>query len=156
MDKPNLLKKIDAAWTDLLDSFAVLSEAQMIAPGVTGDWSVKDILAHVTTWELEALKFLPVILEGARPPRYSATYGGIDGFNAQMHAKNRDLPLAEVLDRLEKTHRRLVSYLKKAPDEAIATETRFRRRLRFDSYRHYAEHAEMITEWRKWKSRTTS
>ena len=39
--------------------------------GVTGDWSVCDILAHVTTWEQEALKYLPTILEGSTPPRYS-------------------------------------------------------------------------------------
>jgi hypothetical protein len=35
-----------------------------------GEWSVKDILAHVTTWEEEALKYLPLILTGGRPPRY--------------------------------------------------------------------------------------
>jgi len=149
MDKPQLLKKIDAAWADLLESFAGLTDAQLTQPGVTGEWAVKDILAHVTTWEREALKFLPVILEGSRPPRYSVTYGGIDAFNAQTFEKNRAQPLAKVLDALEKTHRRLIALVKKAPDEAIATETRFRRRLRFDSYRHYAEHAEMIRAWRE-------
>ena len=37
----------------------------MMEPGVTGDWSVKDVLAHVTIWEAEALKYLPLIAEGA-------------------------------------------------------------------------------------------
>lgn len=35
-------------------------------------------------WHEEALKHLPAVLEGRRPPRYSVTYGGIDAFNAQM------------------------------------------------------------------------
>src|SRR5437773_1337186 len=39
-------------------------------PGVTGDWSVRDILAHVSTWEEEALTHLPLILEGGTPARY--------------------------------------------------------------------------------------
>ena len=149
MDKPQLLKKIDDAWTDLLDSIAGLTDEQMTHPGVAGNWSVKDILSHVSTWEEEALKFLPLILEGGRPPRYSVTYGGIDAFNAQTFEKNRAQPLAKVLNELEKTHRRLIAFVEKAPDEAIATETRFRRRLRFDTYRHYAEHAEMIRAWRE-------
>jgi hypothetical protein len=36
----------------------------MMEPGVTGAWSVRDTLAHVTSWEEEALKHLPLILKG--------------------------------------------------------------------------------------------
>jgi len=58
MTKQQLLDRLENAWADLQASFAGLSEAQMTQPGVTGDWSVKDILAHVTTWEEEALRML--------------------------------------------------------------------------------------------------
>jgi hypothetical protein len=61
-----------------------LSDTQLVEPGVTGAWSVRDILAHVSRWEEEALKYLPLILEGGKPPRYSVSYGGIDAFNARM------------------------------------------------------------------------
>jgi hypothetical protein len=84
MDRAQLLKRVDRAWQALLASYAGLSEAEMTEPGVTGGWSVKDIVAHVTWWEEEALTHLPLIMAGGRPPRYSATYGGIDAFNAQM------------------------------------------------------------------------
>ena len=149
MTKDQLLQKLENAWTDLLDSFAGLTDEQMVEAGVMGEWSVKDILGHISSWEEEGLKFLPVILEGKRPPRYSVTYGGIDAFNAQTLEANRQLPLAEVRRRFEATHRRLLGYVAEAPDEAIETETRFRRRLRFDTYRHYGEHAEMIRAWRE-------
>lgn len=137
------------SWSDLLDSFAGMTDTQLAEPGVMEDWSVKDILAHVTTWEEEALKFLPLILAGGRPPRYSVQYGGIDAFNAQMHERKRGLSVSEVLSRLEEVHRRLIDLVREAPDEEIVRETRFRRRLRFDSYRHYSEHAEMIRAWRE-------
>ena len=87
-----LLKRLDAAWAAFSDSYAGLSEADLVTPGVVGDWSVKDILAHVTTWEEEALKYLPVIADGGRPPRY-ATVGGIDAFNARMTEQKRGLSL---------------------------------------------------------------
>lgn len=121
----------------------------MTEPGVTGDWSVKDILAHVTTWEEEALKYLPLILQGGRPPRYSVKYGGIDAFNAQMTERKRGLPLSEVLRQLEETHQRLIDYVKSAPEEEFTRETRFRHRLRLDTYSHYPLHTRMIREWRE-------
>jgi len=33
------------------ESYAGLSDVQLMEPGVTGAWSVRDILAHVTTWK---------------------------------------------------------------------------------------------------------
>lgn len=115
MDRQQLLKRVDQAWAALKASYAGLSAAQLMEPGVVGDWSVKDILAHVTTWEEEALKVLPLIIRGGRPPRYSTTYGGIDAFNAQMAEQKRGLSLSEVLRQLDETHRRLVDYVHSVP-----------------------------------------
>lgn len=149
MTKQQLLDKLENAWADLQASFAGLSEAQMTEPGVTGEWSVKDILAHVTTWEEEALRMLPLILDGQTPPRYADLYGGLNAFNAQMSAQKRDLPLAEVLAQLDATHHRLIEVVQRAPDDQITRETRFRRRLRLDTYSHYPEHARAIRAWRE-------
>jgi len=131
------------------ESYAGLSDSQLTEPGVTGRWSVKDILAHVTTWEEEALQHLPLILEGGRPPRYSIRYGGIDAFNAQMTEQKRGLLLSDVMRQLEDTHRRLIAYVQSAPEEQFTRETRFRRRLRLDTYSHYPKHARAIREWRE-------
>ena len=142
-----LLRSIDTAWTAFKESYAGLPDARLLEPGVVGDWSVKDVLAHVTTWEDEALKYLPVIVGGGRPPRY-VTYGGIDAFNAHMTERKRGLSLADVRRQLEKTHRRLVDFIQGAPDDQFTREPRFRRRLRLDTYSHYPQHAEAIREWR--------
>ena len=148
MNREQLLKQLDRRWLEFKETFAGLPDAQLMEPGVVEDWSVKDILGHVTSWEVEALKYLPLILKGGRPPRYSVQYGGIDAFNAKMTAQNRALSLAETLDRFEDTHRKLVSYVQTVPEDEFFTETRFRRRLRLDTYSHYPEHTRMILAWR--------
>jgi len=89
-----------------------------------------------------------LILEGGRPPRYSVTYGGIDAFNALMTEQKRDLSLADVRGQFEVTHRRLVAYLQGVPPEQLAGDTRFRRRLRLDTYGHYPIHTREIRDWR--------
>jgi hypothetical protein len=149
MNRQQLLKQLDTAWTAFQESYAGLSDAQLMEPGVTGQWSVKDLIAHVTWWEEEALQHLPRILTGGRPPRYSLQYGGIDAFNAQMTEQTRGLSLADVLRQSEDTHQRLLAYIHSVPEEPFTRETHFRRRLRLDTYSHYPKHAKAIRAWRE-------
>ena len=148
MNHQQLLQRIETAWTAFTDSYAGLKDAELAEPGVTDDWSVRDIIAHVTIWEEEALKHVPDILAGRRPPRYSVTYGGIDAFNALMVEQRSRLPLDEVLRQQADAHQRLLALARSLPDEQIARETRARRRLRLDTWSHYPIHTRAIREWR--------
>jgi hypothetical protein len=149
MKKQQLLQKLEQAWALFNESYAGLSAEQLVEPGVTGDWSVKDILAHVTWWDQEALKHLPYTLQDVRPPRYKDLYGGIDAFNAQMTEQKRGQTLSEVQKQLEETHLRLVEYLQSVPEEQVVSTPRFARRLRLDTYGHYPIHTQAIIEWRE-------
>ena len=149
MNRQQLLQKLDNAWAEIKESYAGLSDSQLTEPGVVGDWSVKDILAHVTWWEQEALKHLPLIIKEGRPPRYSTQYGGIDAFNALMIEQKRDLSLADVLQQQDEIHRQLIAYIQSVPEEQFTRETRFRHRLRLDTYSHYPKHAKAIRDWRE-------
>lgn len=149
MKKDKVIANLEKAWGSFKDSFRGLSEAWLLTPGVTDDWSVRDILAHVSWWEREALKHLPVVLVGGRPPRYSVTYGGIDAFNARMTGEKQGLSLAQVMEELDRTHAELLHYLADVGEEHFRSETRFRRRLRLDTYSHYPLHTQAILDWKK-------
>jgi hypothetical protein len=148
MNHEQLLQRIDIAWSALQASYRDrgLSDEQMTTPGVMGEWSIKDILAHITDWEEEALHHLPTVMAGQRPPRYAAT-GGIDAFNARKSEENRQRSLAEVLQRHDDVHQQLIDFVAGVPEEFIRTDTRFRHRLRLDTYGHYPLHAAAINDW---------
>jgi hypothetical protein len=148
MKNDQALKRLEKAWATFQESYVGLSKPQLMVAGVMDNWSVKDILAHVTTWEEEALKYLPLILTEGKPPRY-IQYGGIDAFNAKMAEQNRDMELSDVLRQLDETHHRLLDYLQSVPEEHFTRETPFRHRLRLDTYSHYRLHARAIWEWRE-------
>lgn len=148
MEREQLLERLDRSWRALIDSYAGLPATDLLKPGVAGEWSVRDIVAHVTWWEQEALLHLPLILSGGRPPRYSVVYGGLDAFNALMRDRRKSLSLPEVLRERDETHHKLVDFLRDVPDQHLAGETRFVRRLRLDTYGHYRLHAATIREWR--------
>ena len=149
MNKQQLIEKLEKTWSDFNHTYAGMTPEQLVEPGVMGEWSVKDLLAHVSWWEEETLKHLPEVLQGMRPQRYSVLYGGIDAFNALMTEKWQALPLAETQKKVTETHAALIAYLQSVPEEHFAANTRFRRRLRLDTYGHYPIHAQAIREWRE-------
>jgi hypothetical protein len=145
MDRRQLFDRIDRRWQEFNDSYAGLSNDDMLIPGVTEEWSVKDVIAHVATWDGEALKALPIIMAGKRPPRY----GGVDNFNAARSEANSGLSLKEARSQLQETHASLLDFLSDLPESWYATETRFRHRLRLDTWGHYPEHMAAIQAWRQ-------
>ena len=46
-------------------------------------------------------------------------------------------------------HRRLVALIERTPEKELASGTRFRNRLRLDTYGHYAVHTAAILRWRQ-------
>lgn len=141
--------KMESGWADFNASYAGLADDDMLIPGVCGDWSVRDLIAHIAWWEEEAILHLPVVLASETPPRYSVTYGGIDAFNAMKTAEKQKLSLDEVRQEAEDTHRRLIDYLNGVPPEELAGNTRFTHRLRLDTYGHYPIHTADVRRWRE-------
>jgi hypothetical protein len=147
VNREQLIGRIEGSWGSFKDACAGLSDAASTQQGVVDDWSVKDLMAHVATWEEEALKALPVIMQDKRPPRY----GGVDNFNARQNEANSRLSLTEARDALQGSHRRLLDFIATVPEAWFESETRFRHRLRLDTWGHYPEHTEAILAWRRSK-----
>jgi len=77
------------------------------------------------------------------------TYGGIDAFNAQTTEQKKHLSLLDVFRHQEDVHHRLIELIEGVPEDQLGGDTRFRHRLRLDTYGHYPKHADAIKEWRQ-------
>ena len=143
MKKTRTLDRLKREWQALLQTWEGLPENVLLQPGAVGHWSTRDVMAHVTTWDEEARKALPLILEGKPLPRYM----GIDAFNAREQEHKRHLSLEQVKKELVATHEKLISFLETVPESAFDI-PRFGKRLRLDTIGHYREHAEQIAAWR--------
>ena len=51
MNKTKLLNEMHNGYTAFENLLAPLSETQMTTAGVNGEWSIKDILAHLAAWQ---------------------------------------------------------------------------------------------------------
>lgn len=147
-----ILNRIHAAYRAFTSSFDGLSEAQMLEPGVVGSWSVRDLVAHVSTWEQECLQALAVIRRGERLPRYRDLYGGINAFNKLMTERKAGLALPEVLAQAAQVHADLLAAVRSLSEAEAGSNTRVYKRLRVDTWEHYPEHTQAIRAWREARS----
>src|SRR4030067_1847894 len=84
------LQSARAEWESLL---AKVGESNMLRPGVAGEWSVKDIICHITWFEREMVGVLQ-----ARALIGSDLWNLPQGQrNAAVFEKNRYRPLEDVL-----------------------------------------------------------
>jgi uncharacterized protein DUF1706 len=90
--KTELIREEDQAWAELHSWLDRLTREQAIGPGLTADWSVKDLMAHIASWWAEA----NAELERMRFGTFRLERRDIDEVNRRFYETNRDLDLMTV------------------------------------------------------------
>lgn len=73
-------------WEALL---AEVDGARMTEPGVEGEWSVKDAIAHITVYERWLVEWLGAARRGAAPAPPETARLELEARNARIFAENR-------------------------------------------------------------------
>jgi hypothetical protein len=118
------LKDEQAQWEALLRD---IGEERMTQPGVTGEWSMKDIVAHLTGWRLRTVARFQAALrnEPPPPPPWPADLRTDDEINAWIYAANRDRSVSEVLRESRDVLQQLMETLAAFPEADLLDPTRF-------------------------------
>lgn len=98
--KPQLIERLHherAAWEALL---AEIGKERMLQPGAMGDWTMKDVVAHVTGWGKQHIARLQAAQNGTTPefPINDEENGDVDVINQGIYDANKDHSLDEVLN----------------------------------------------------------
>ncbi len=96
--KQELIDIIHKERTKLDRALEALSEQQKCQGGACGDWSVKDILAHLVDWERRCLRWYRAGLRGEAPKTPDANFNWreLPALNHMIYETYRDWPLADV------------------------------------------------------------
>ena len=107
------------AWEALL---AQVGEARMLEPGAMGDWTFKDLVAHITGWRARTLRRLEAAANGQPEPKpvWPANLTSDDEINEWIHEQNRDRLLGEVVSESRESFARLAEIVQMLPDEALS------------------------------------
>lgn len=169
MNKSELLSKMQTEydrWNRLLTD---MSEELIVQPGAVGEWSVKDVIAHIAAWERRSAVQLMADLHGETPTGV-AVYGrecdlatvdkmSEDEFNNWMAEDSRDKSLEEVLAASQRAHQLLVAAVEAMSEEDLSDPQRQFKGFEWKherpmwqaiaavSYEHSAEHETPVLEW---------
>ena len=118
------LQAEQAGWEALLRD---IGEERMTQPGVAGEWSIKDIVAHLTAWRRRTVGRLQAALrhEPTPPPPWPSHLQNDDEINAWFYATDRDRPLADVLGESRDVFAQLADTLAAFPEAELLDPTRF-------------------------------
>jgi hypothetical protein len=100
--KQELLEQIRSERGLLEGTLARLTHAQMLLPGVDGEWTVKDALAHISTWERWMIRWTNSLLQSEKPD--TPDQWDIEQMNAGTYWRVKEFPLADVLGEFRKSY----------------------------------------------------
>ena len=114
----NWLQEEYQQWEAFLNQ---IGPARMDQPGVTGHWSIKDIVAHLTGWQPRLIARLQAAQrsEPEPPPPWPAHLQTEDEINAWIYESNRGRSLREVLDETHQVYQQLLAVIEGLPDEVL-------------------------------------
>jgi uncharacterized damage-inducible protein DinB len=151
MDKATFEKTLAetrAAWEALL---AQIDEEQMQKPGAAGQWSVKDVIAHVASGESEIVPVLRThVLAG------SVWNLSDDERNEIEYQQNKDRPLHDIVNEEGQAYTALLEVVQQLSDEdlndphcfkTMPLEWRPWQLIAGDSFTHYEDHMPSLRDW---------
>ncbi len=139
---------------------------RMTMKGAAGNWSVKDLLAHILAYQqymvdrLEeishGLDYVPCKTQAALDafreefgyPDFGSPLLDDDGPNAWVVEKYKNIPLDEIVAQELQAYRAIMAALERTPEEVLNQHDLFER-VANNTYKHYREHAIDIRRWLK-------
>lgn len=113
-----LLEITESQYTKLERALAPLSPEQLTAAPVPGEWSIKDVLAHLYEWQQMFFSWYEAGLRGEKPdvPALGYKWSQLPALNQAIYQKFRDLPLDEILALFRESHQRTIRFIETQTD----------------------------------------
>jgi hypothetical protein len=139
----DVLNQVQEAWQGFWSAASGLNDSELSQPGVSGDWSGKEVLLHVSRWMETGAAEIQHHLAG-RPA--GDDYSDYLAWNARWAAEDQAIPADAARRRCNTAHAALLGILTSlSPKQWDAT---VREWVENTTSGHFQEHAEQFTAWR--------
>lgn len=125
MTKREILLNLETDHQKLVDVVKGLSDEQMANAPVFGDWTVKDIIAHIAFWRDHLVRDIDDVLAGKVPwyggPGFTEEVGA--KFNAKIVKESRSKSLRQILEEWRISHQQTLGRVAKLSENELNRET---------------------------------
>ena len=145
--KAKALSDLAAAHAAFKEAIEGIPEDRITAP-MHGEWSAKDLIAHVSAWNEVAALDMARVARGHVPCVAAFREADVDEWNAFLVRPRKLFPLAQVLSEFESRYEMMVEALKTVPEGMFEPGNMVPNFLAV-AVHHYGDHAGHIREWRE-------
>lgn len=142
-----LIDELEAARADLFDALGVVEPASLTTGGLVGDWSARELVAHLGYWAGYAVEIIHAAEQGRAEEVY-ASRPAVDDLNETVARVARATDLATVRRREAASVEALVEQLRRMDPSLLATAVSsgypLEAFVRSNAGDHYGEHAEEL------------
>ncbi len=156
MQRAELLSELKTSRDEIEDLLEGAPEEALTVSGAIGEWSVKDLLAHLAGWDAELITALAKLKQGVRSDLFNFWPDEkVNAANARIYQENRGRPLERVLVDFRGARKQLIRQVEtlsqKELDAVISKQTRrsLAEEIWHDSVEHDAEHLPELRAWAK-------
>ncbi len=152
MKKAELLDSIQSRRREWNETLAEVAEERMLESGVAGEWSIKDVIAHVTWWDTQTADMLQTkTLSNVKLWQMPQ-----DVRNDAIYIENRDRPLDEIRQESGAAFLWLIASIESLGEDDLTDPSRYRqmpaewtpwRVIVANTYAHYYQHLPDIRAW---------
>lgn len=156
MEKTELIDALEDGRSELIEMLEDLPDEVMEEPGVSGNWSIKDILAHLSMWEGQLVTLLFQASRGIDKPT-TVHFGKetVDELNQRWHAISQDRPLSQIWQDWLTVRKQTIRRVSEFSDQDLNDPARFAwlgnvplfQWIANDTIEHEDEHADAIRDW---------
>ena len=114
--KPEFVERIETTHREFLALLKTIPSSRYAEAGVWGDgWTILDLLAHLTEWEQQALRWYREGRNGGNPDRPAPGYkwNQIGQLNRVIWRKHHDRPLDDVVGEFNASYRQILALVKR-------------------------------------------
>jgi hypothetical protein len=148
MQKHEQIQRARGAFAGLMDAITGMDEQALTAPGI-GEWSVREVLAHITGWTLLDAAIMHRLARGERPLPEGTDYGStIDARNAGFAAEGASKSAAKVIGELHAAFGAFIAATEAVPEERFAEGRTAYRMMQGPAYEHLKEHRSELAAYR--------
>ncbi|MFQ5616420.1 MAG: DinB family protein, partial [Anaerolineales bacterium] len=117
--KAILLAVFRAARDEILALVSLIPEGERAARLVCGEWTLKDVIGHLTDWELAGVERARLALDGVTSPAMDDLTGDFEAWNKAHAAARRPQPWEQVWADFDATRRDLISIVEQLTREDL-------------------------------------
>ena len=155
MNKQEIVKALEDSREPIMRIIDELSDEQMLEPGVVGEWTLKDLIAHLTRWEAELIKLLWQIRQGGTPSSMLVEEMDFDAINARWNQEDQSRSLGRILEDFYAVREQTLRRFEYFNDKDLDDPNRYPFlkgkplwiKIAGNSFAHDQEHLEQIQRW---------